>query len=184
MPLIAAVLGLVSADERPGPVMRTESFDRDPGWDAQNNRIVPAKYPTIVQDFGFSRTSFASSEKERPPVAAGHFLGVHVGGPTRVGHYFQPAFVTATGTRGLADGGPVLRPGKVYEWSLVYDPAAKGGQGAIRVTLGDESVTLVLKKGIKAQGARFDRFGVFTSTIGGQVVRIFLDELNYTATPP
>ena len=52
------------------------------------------------------------------------------------------------------------------------------------MSLGDESVTLVLKKGIKAQGARFDRFGVFTSTIGGQVVRIFLDDLNYTATPP
>ena len=59
MPLIAAVLGFVPADERPGPVMRTESFDRDPGWEAHNNRIVPAKYPTIVQDFGYSTTNFA-----------------------------------------------------------------------------------------------------------------------------
>ena len=67
---------------------------------------------------------------------AGHFLGVHVGGPTRVGHYFQPAFATAKGTRGMADGGPVLGPGKVYDWSLVYDPTAEGGQGAIRVTPG------------------------------------------------
>jgi len=66
---------------------------------------------------------------------------------------------------------------------LVYDPAAEGGQGAIHVTLGKESVTLVLKKGIKAQGARFDRFGLFTSTIGGQVVRIFLDDLKYTDRP-
>jgi hypothetical protein len=127
---------------------------------------------------------FNSAERERPPNEAGPFLGVHVGGPTRVGHYFHPAFATATGTRGLADGGPVLWPGKVYEWSLVYDPTAAGGQGAIRVTLGDEPVTLVLKKGIKAQGARFDRFGVFTSTIGGQVVKIFLDDLSYTASPP
>jgi hypothetical protein len=126
---------------------------------------------------------FHGAEKERPPVEAGPFLGVHVGGPTRVGHYFHPAYATAEGTRGLADGGPVLRPGKAYDWSLVYDPAAEGGQGAIRVTLGKESVALVLKKGIKAQGARFDRFGLFTSTIGGQVVRIFLDDLKYTASP-
>src|SRR4051812_15119432 len=59
MPPIAAVVCPVSAEERPVPVMRTGSFDRDPGWDAHNNRIVPAKYPTIVQDFGFGRTNVA-----------------------------------------------------------------------------------------------------------------------------
>jgi hypothetical protein len=159
---------------------RVGPLSLDNRLEARGRVVLEAGAPDADMYLGW----FNSAEKERPPVAAGHFLGVHVGGPTRVGHYFQPAFVTAKGTRGLADGGPVLRPGKVYEWSLVYDPAAQGGQGAIRVTLGDESVTLVLKKGIKAQGARFDRFGVFTSTIGGQVVRIFLDDLHYTATPP
>jgi hypothetical protein len=127
---------------------------------------------------------FNSADKEQSPVEAGHFLGVHIGGPTRVGHYFQPAFTTARGTRGHARAGPVLEPGKAYDWSLVYDPAAVNGQGAIRVTLGGESVTLGLKKGLKAEGSRFDRFGVFTSTIGGQVVRLFLDDLEYTADPP
>src|SRR5262249_62336359 len=83
------------------------------------------------------------------------------------------------GDPGLADGGPVLRPGKVYDWSLIYDPAAEGGQGAVRVTLGEESVTLVLEKGVKAPGARFDRFGLFTSTIGGRVGRRCLDDLKY-----
>jgi hypothetical protein len=124
---------------------------------------------------------FNGADKERPPAEAGHFLGVHVGGPTRVGHYFHPSLTTAKGTRGQAEAGPVLEPGKAYDWSLVYDPAAEGGRGAIRVTLGKESVTLVLKKGLKAQGARFDRFGLFTSTIGGQVVKIYLDDLTYTA---
>jgi hypothetical protein len=127
---------------------------------------------------------FNSANKEQPPTEAGHFLGVHVGGPTRVGHYFHPYFTTAQGTQGRAKAGPVLEPGKVYDWSLAYDPAAEGGQGAIQVTLGNESVTLVLKKGLKAQGASFDRFGLFTSTIGGQVVRIFLDDLKYTASRP
>ena len=127
---------------------------------------------------------FNSTNKETPPVEAGHFLGVHVGGPTRVGHYFQPYVTTAQGAKGRAKAGPVLEPGKVYDWSLAYDPAAEGGQGAIQVSLGHESVTLVLKKGLKAQGASFDRFGLFTSTIGGQVVRIFLDDLKYTAARP
>jgi hypothetical protein len=45
-------------------------------------------------------------------------------------------------------------------------------------------VTLPLKKGIKAQGASFDRFGLFTSNIGGQIVRIYLDDLKYTAARP
>lgn len=125
---------------------------------------------------------FNSAEKEKSPLEAGHFLGVHVGGPTRVGHYFHPAFASAKGTRGMADGGPVLKPGKIYHWSLIYDPTAASGNGEIRLTLGMESVLLVLKKGIKAQGTSFDRFGVFTSPIGGQVVRLFLDDLNYTAT--
>jgi hypothetical protein len=124
---------------------------------------------------------FSGAEKEKPPTQAGHFLGVHVGGPTRVGHYFHPSLTTARGTKAQAAGGPVLTPGKVYDWSLVYDPAAEGGKGAVTVTLGKESVTLVLRKGVKAQGARFDRFGLFTSNIGGQMVRVYLDDLKYTA---
>jgi hypothetical protein len=125
---------------------------------------------------------FNSAEKEKSPVEAGNFLGVHVGGPTRVGHYFHPSYATATGTRGTAPSGPLLEPGKTYDWSLVYDPAAEGGLGAIQITLGKESVTLPLKKHIKAQGATFDRFGLFTSTIGGQIVKIYLDDLKYTAS--
>jgi hypothetical protein len=124
---------------------------------------------------------FNSANKDEPPTQAGHFLGVHIGGPTRVGHYIQPSFTTAKGTRSQAKSGPVLIPGKVYDWSLVYDPAADGGNGAVTVRLGKESVTLPLKNGIRAQGGSFDRFGLFTPAIGGQVVRMYLDDLNYTA---
>lgn len=124
---------------------------------------------------------FNTGGKDTPPVEAGNFLGIHVGGPTRVGHYFHPALTTAKGTRALAEKGPVLVPGKVYDWSLVYDPTAGGGNGSIAVTLGKESVTLPLKPGWKAEGAGFDRFGLFNSNIGGQLVRIYLDDLTYTA---
>jgi hypothetical protein len=127
---------------------------------------------------------FNSANKDESPSQAGHFLGVHVGGPTRIGHYFHPSLATAKGTRSQAAAGPVLTPGKVYQWSLVYDPTAEGGNGAITVTLDKQSVTLPLKKGLKAQGARFDRFGLFTSNIGGQIVKIYLDDLKYTAARP
>jgi hypothetical protein len=124
---------------------------------------------------------FSNVVKDQSPAHAGDFLGVHVGGPTRVGHYFQPVFAAAKGARGKTDQGPVLVPGKGCEWSLVYDPAANGGHGAIRVTLANESVTLRLKPGFKNQGASFDRFGLLTSNTGGGLVRLFLDDLKYTA---
>jgi hypothetical protein len=127
---------------------------------------------------------FNGASKNEPPTKAGHFLGVHVGGPTRVGHYFHPSLATAKGTKFQAAAGPVLTPGKSYDWSLVYEPTALEGNGAITVTLDKESVTLPLKQGAKAQGASFDRFGLFTSNIGGQIVRIYLDDLTYTATRP
>jgi hypothetical protein len=126
---------------------------------------------------------FNGANKEEPPVASGNFLGVHIGGPTRIGHYFQPVLTTAKGTHGHADKGPVLTPGKVFEWSLVYDPSANGGDGEMRVRLGEEAVTLALRKGWKAEGAHFDRFGLLNSNIGGQLVRIYLDDLTYTAAP-
>jgi len=71
----------------------------------------------------------------------------------------------------------VLAVGKVFDWSLVYDPAANDGRGEMRVTLGTESVTLALKPGQKAEGATLDRFGLFNSTAGGQMVKIYLDDL-------
>jgi hypothetical protein len=124
---------------------------------------------------------FNSAEKEKPPAKSGNFLGIHVGGPTRVGHYFNPEFATRKGTTGHLKKGPVLVPGKVLDWSLLYEPAGNDGNGEIKVTLGKETVALPMKAGSKSEGATFDRFGLFTSTIGGQLVRIYLDDLRYTA---
>jgi hypothetical protein len=124
---------------------------------------------------------FSSATKDKSPDEAGNFVGVHVGGPTRIGHYFIPYFTTAKGTQGKVEKGPIITPGKILDWSLVYDPAANSGHGEMRVTLGAESVTLALKPGQKAQGAILDRFGLFTSQAGGQMVKIFLDDVSYTA---
>ncbi|MDB5303161.1 MAG: hypothetical protein JWM97_710 [Phycisphaerales bacterium] len=51
------------ADDQPGTAQKTEQFDKDPGWEGFNNRIVPAKPVTVTQDFGYSPTNFAGKEK-------------------------------------------------------------------------------------------------------------------------
>jgi len=116
------------------------------------------------------------------PSEAGNFLGIKVGGPTRIGHYFLPGYFVNDIVRGHPAAGPVMQPGKRYEWSLVYDPAANEGNGAMTATLGSESVTLKLKPGQKksATDARLDRFGMFSHGPGGQIVKLYLDDLEYT----
>jgi len=100
-----------------------------------------------------------------------------------VGHMFAPTFAAGEALRGLADTAPVMVPGRAYEWSLVYDPAAADGRGAITAGLGDESVTLEMRPGQKEKmaGARFDRFGLFSIYPGGQIVKMYVDDLRYTA---
>ena len=125
---------------------------------------------------------FDSAAREESPAKVGSFIGVHVGGPTRVGHWFQPAFATAKGNRGHPDTGPVMKQGKTYDWTFVYDPAGNNGNGELRVTLGDESVTLPLKQGLRNQGGTFDRFGLLTASVGGQLVKIYIDDVTYTSS--
>jgi hypothetical protein len=109
------------------------------------------------------------------------FIGVSIGGPTRVGHYFLPIYATKQTGRGIVKEGPILKPGKAYDWSLVYDPAAVNGRGQIRVTLGDEAVTLDLKANAKSKDAVFDRFGLFCVGTGGGQVKVYFDDLKYTS---
>ena len=98
-----------------------------------------------------------------------------------MGHYFQPVLTTKGGGGAKVKTGPVLQPEKVYDWKFKYDPEANAGKGSVRVTLGDETITLDLKAGDKSRDAVFDRFGFITSTTGGQMVKIYWDDLKYTA---
>ena len=156
---------------------RVGSLSLDQRLEASGKVVLRAAGPDSDMFLGW----FNSASGDTSPTEAGNFLGVHVGGPTRVGHYFHPSMTTAVGTRAQAEAGPLLVPETVYNWSLVYDPDADEGRGTIRVALGSDAVTLHLKPGIKGQGGHFDRFGLFTSNVGGQIVRIYLDDLCYTA---
>ena len=115
---------------------------------------------------------------QEPPA---NFVGILIEGPSRIGHYFRPAYGLAQGAGTAAQQGPMIFPSdRKHSWTLTYDPRANGGNGAIRVTLDDAPVTLILAPGHKAQGASFDRFGVFTVRTGGGQVKAYFDDLSYT----
>jgi hypothetical protein len=123
---------------------------------------------------------FNSASRDKSPTAA-NFLGILVGGPTRRGHMFSPSLSIANGDKSKVPSGPVLMPGKPYEWTMLYDPTANNGKGSVQVTLGEGKVTLDLKPGEKANGATFDRFGLMSVPPGGNLVRVYVDDLKYTA---
>src|SRR6516164_7673895 len=57
--LLALGAGNGRTDDQPKPALKTESFDKDPGWEGHNNRVVPERVPTVTQDFGYSKSKFA-----------------------------------------------------------------------------------------------------------------------------
>lgn len=165
---------------------RTEPLSLNDRLEARGRVMLKVGAPDSGMAFGW----FNSEVKGKPttvkdlspgPDRSGNFLGVQVEGPTRTGHQLSPAYTTAKATRITPRNGPRLVPGQVYNWSVFYDPQLEAGSGAMTVTLGNESVTLRLKLGHRLEGARFDRFGLFTKGPGGQMVEIYFDEVSYTS---
>src|ERR1700729_2380393 len=58
---LASAPGAAYAGEDSSPVLKIEHFDRDPGWEGYNNRIVPKHVLMVKQDFGYSATHFAGA---------------------------------------------------------------------------------------------------------------------------
>jgi len=56
---MAVAMGSGRSGEQPKPPLKTESFDKAPGWEGHNNRIMPERPPIVTQDFGYSKTNFA-----------------------------------------------------------------------------------------------------------------------------
>ncbi|MBI3722065.1 MAG: hypothetical protein HY248_05880 [Fimbriimonas ginsengisoli] len=67
--LLVAGLALTAAEPQPKTILKTETFDRDPGWEGHNNRITPKRVFMVKQDFGYSTTHFAglSAGESAPP---------------------------------------------------------------------------------------------------------------------
>src|SRR5439155_3703195 len=67
-------------------------------------------------DSGMYLGFFNSADKTKSPAESGNFLGIKIGGPTHVGHYFAPSYLTATGAKIDRATGPLLVPERVYQW--------------------------------------------------------------------
>ena len=68
-----------------------------------------------------------------------------------------------------------------FDDTWAYDPAANQGSGAITMTLDKGIATLNLRDKFRAEGAQLDRFGLLSPGRGGSKVKIWFDDLEYTA---
>ena len=129
-----------------------------------------------------SKTNKATAESKAPQQ---NILAVLIEGPSRIGHYFRPAFRDRDGDGGSPKTGPIIRPeGTVHTWSIHYLPRAANGQGQITVTFDGQEQTLPLTANQRETGSVFDRFGLFNFQSGGQYVEVSLDDLSYTVARP
>jgi hypothetical protein len=110
-----------------------------------------------------------------------NFVGILLEGPSRIGHYFRPAYGNAEGTGDAAGSGPIIHPdGAAHEWTLDYDPTANGGLGSIAVTLDGDPVSIDMPEGVKKGYGSFSHFGVLSWNHGGHFVEVYLDDLSFT----
>ncbi len=128
--------------------------------------------------FGWFDSATATTQPQRTKDKPNqNFLGVHIEGPTRVGHYFAPEYATSQGERRRNIDAPVLQPdGKSHTFSIDYDPATH----ELKTTLDGQSTTLAVRDQDLKAGAHFDRFGLLSVPTGGQEVKIWFDDLKYT----
>ena len=179
-----------SPGEIGGVVWRTE---KNFGWYADkvgpltlDHRLEASGRAILAIGAPDSDAAFGWFSSQTPAEAAAtktNFVGIFIAGPTRIGHYFAPICVTAKGRRVGLKQASVLVPGKPHQWKFLYDPDANDGNGLIKVTLDNETTTLKLSPGVKREGAQFDRFGLVSTPPGGGLVKIYFDDLTYTAAP-
>ncbi len=152
------------------------------------------RIPRFCADSGVHFGWFNSKEQGWPPK---NFVGVYLDSYTPAGRFCTPMYGTSKAGFIAQPGGgkrvlsaahgeltPLIYPdGRVVEWTLQYDPQAHDGGGAITFTIGSEATTLNLAPGLKAEGATFDRFGLFNmQDNNGKDSLVFLDDVSYTTS--
>jgi hypothetical protein len=122
--------------DRPKPAIKTESFDADPSWDGHNNRVVPDRVPTVMQDFGYSTTNFAGK-------AAGEIGGLITRASVpafyadRIGAVTLDEKLSAAGTFAVTKTGP---GGGVFFGFFRAEQPGGGGRptGSLGLDMGSE----------------------------------------------
>jgi hypothetical protein len=136
---------------------------------------------TVLIGFFHSKNSMAVNPSQDNGLPQS-FLGISTDGPSREGFYFAPAYrIQGDGRGHNSTGSPRIYPdGSSHDWTLVYSPTAAEGRGQITVTLDQQSIQLTLRKGHRATGAHFDRFGLISTWVDGNSQSIYFDDLTYT----
>jgi hypothetical protein len=68
--------------------------------------------------------------------------------------------------------------GKSLRWSLVYDPKANDGDGAVIATVGDERAVCNVRPALRKDGASFNRFGLLpVMKTADAVGEVWLDDV-------
>jgi hypothetical protein len=79
-----------------------------------------------------SKTNKMTSDQQQSQT---NILAVLLEGPSRIGHYFRPAYTTGRGHGAIQEAGPIIRPdGRAHQWLLRYLPES----GQITVQLENE----------------------------------------------
>ena len=72
---------------------------------------------------------------------------------------------------------PFLADGTPHDFTFTYDPAGGEGRGVITFVLDRNEYRLTLDEGHKAEGAAFNRFGVFNQQTTGGGMDVYFDDL-------
>ena len=150
-------------------------------------------FPTFGVD---SAMQFGWFNAENQALPTKNFVGVYLDSLSRIGRFMAPSYGTSKarvertpeGRKqffGSRTGGVDLTfvpDGRVYDWTLSYDPEANEGHGAVTLALNDQSETLNLEPGAREEGAVLNRFGVFnTQGNNGKFTVFYMDDVEYTA---
>jgi hypothetical protein len=134
--------------------------------------------------FGFfhaehSLNSGGSDKIGTPP----DFFGVSIGGPSREGFMFSPAYRLHTTEQRSADRGAYLLPnGKPHDFSIEYTPPSADKPGAVLARLDAETVSLTVPPEHVNTGAHFNRFGLISTHTDGNGQHLYFDDLTYTVS--
>lgn len=72
---------------------------------------------------------------------------------------------------------PFAADGTSHRWSLVYDPDAGEGHGAIQLQIDDRSWQVVVSAEARQDGAQFNRFGLWNQQTTGDGMELWIDDL-------
>lgn len=72
---------------------------------------------------------------------------------------------------------PFPADGTVHKWRLAYDPAGNQGNGLVNFTLDGTNYPLPMAPGHKADGATFNRFGIFNQQTNGERMEVYFGNL-------